>query len=223
MVTWSGRDRWTQKLKMKQQDNIVILANGLFPAGRQALDLLHAADLLICCDGAADKLIAYGLSPQVIIGDLDSLSGDIKKEYASILIQSDDQESNDLTKAVSYCIDRGYTRATILGATGIREDHSLGNISLMLEYYPRIEVQIISDYGMFFLVRSDEQVKSFIGEKISVFSIDNRVCVTSRGLKYPLKDLQLSNWYKATLNEAMGDSFSLQFESGTPVIVYKAW
>ena len=208
---------------MKREDKVVILANGLFPAGRQALDLLHAADLLICCDGAADKLVAYGLSPQVIIGDLDSLSGEIKKEYASILVQSDDQESNDLTKAVNYCIARGYSRATILGATGLREDHALGNISLMLEYYPRIEVKIISDYGMFFLVRSGERVKSCTGEKISLFSIDNRVCVTSRGLKFPLKDLQLSNWYKATLNEAKADSFSLQFESGTPIIVYKAW
>lgn len=208
---------------MNREDNVVILANGLFPAGPQALNLLHKADLLICCDGAADNLIAYGLLPQVIIGDLDSVSGEIKKEYASILIQSDDQESNDLTKAVIFCINKGYSRANILGATGIREDHTLGNISLMLEYYPRIEVKIISDYGVFFLVRSGEQVKSSIGEKISLFSIDNRVCVTSRGLKYPLKDLRLSNWYKATLNEAMADSFSLHFESETPIIVYKAW
>ena len=208
---------------MNREDKVVILANGLFPGGARALELLHAADLLICCDGAANKLIAYGLSPQLIVGDLDSLSSDIKKEYASILIQSDDQESNDLTKAVHYCIEKGYSRATILGATGMREDHALGNISLMLEYYPRIEVQIVSDYGKFFLVCSGEPVKSYVGEKVSLFSIDNRVCVTSRGLKYPLKDLQLSNWYRATLNEVRAESFTLHFESETPLIVYKAW
>ena len=167
--------------------------------------------------------MAYGLLPQAFVGDLDSLSGDIKKKYASILIQSDDQESNDLTKAVGYCIEKGYSKATILGATGMREDHALGNISLMLEYYPRMEVQIISDFGMFFLVCSGEPVKSCIGEKVSLFSIDNRVCVTSRGLKYPLKDLQLSNWYMATLNEAREESFTLYFESEIPIIAYKAW
>ena len=208
---------------MKADRKVVILANGLFPKAQQGLDLLKSADQLICCDGAADKLIASGMSPHVIVGDMDSVSDEVKELYASIIIHSDDQESNDLTKAVHYCIEKGYPSVFILGATGLREDHTLGNISLMMEYYPRIEVQIISDYGIFLLVSSGEQVQSFIGEKISFFSIDNRVCVSSTGLLYPLKDLRLSNWYRATLNEATADRFMLQFESDLPLIVYKAW
>jgi len=208
---------------MKAERKIVILAKGLFPTARQGLDLLKAADLLICCDGAADKLIDSGMSPHVIIGDMDSVSTEVREQYASIMIYSDDQESNDLTKAVHHCIDKGYPSVSILGATGLREDHTLGNISLMMEYYPRIEVQIISDYGIFFLAQSGEQVKTYAGEKISLFSIDNRVCVSSTGLKYPLNELQLSNWYRASLNEATADQFILNFESDLPLIVYKAW
>ena len=208
---------------MKPDPKIVILANGLFPTAQRGLDLLKAADLLICCDGAADKLIAKGMSPHVIIGDMDSLSTEVSELYASLMIQSDDQESNDLTKAVHYCIEEGYPSVTILGATGLREDHTLGNISLMMEYYPRIEVQIISDFGVFFLAQSGEQVPSFVGEKISFFSIDNRVRVSSTGLKYPLNDLQLSNWYRASLNEATANHFILNFESDLPLIVYRAW
>ncbi len=208
---------------MKADPKIVILANGLFPTAQRGLDLLKAADLLICCDGAADKLIAKGMSPHVIIGDMDSLSSEVSELYASLMIQSNDQESNDLTKAVHYCIEKGYPSVTILGATGLREDHTLGNISLMMEYYPRIEVQIISDFGVFFLTQSGEQVPTFVGEKISFFSIDNRVRVSSTGLKYPLNDLQLSNWYRASLNEATADHFILNFESDLPLIVYRAW
>ena len=208
---------------MKADRKVVILANGLFPTSQQVLDLLKAADLLICCDGAADKLIAKGMSPHVIIGDMDSLSSEVSELYASLMIQYDDQESNDLTKAVHYCIEEGYPSVTILGATGLREDHTLGNISLMMEYYPRIEVQIISDFGVFFLTQSGEQVPTFVGEKISFFSIDNRVRVSSTGLKYPLNDLQLSNWYRASLNEATANHFILNFESDLPLIVYKAW
>lgn len=208
---------------MKPDPKIVILANGLFPTAQRGLDLLKAADLLICCDGAADKLIAKGMSPHVIIGDMDSLSTEVSELYASLMIQSDDQESNDLTKAVHYCIEEGYPSVTILGATGLREDHTLGNISLMMEYYPRIEVQIISDFGVFFLAQSGEQIPTFVGEKISFFSIDNRVRVSSTGLKYPLNDLQLSNWYRASLNEATANHFILNFESDLPLIVYRAW
>lgn len=210
-------------MKLKAEHKIVIIANGLFPSGRQALDMLHTADQLICCDGAADKLIAYGLSPHVIVGDMDSVSEEVSDQYASIMISSDNQENNDLTKAVHYCIEKGYPSVSILGATGLREDHTLGNISLMLEYYPRIEVQIVSDYGMFFLVHSGEAVRSFVGEKISIFSIDNRVQISSSGLKYPLNELQLSKWYTATLNEATADSFTLKFESKQALIVYRAW
>jgi thiamine pyrophosphokinase len=159
----------------------------------------------------------------MIIGDMDSVSNEISEKYASIMIPSDDQESNDLTKAVHYCIEKGYSSVSILGATGLREDHTLGNISLMMEYYPRIEVEIVSDYGIFFLVQSGEKVKSFMGEKISVFSIDNRVRVTSSGLKYPLNDLKLSKWYTASLNEATADSFTLKSKSDHPLIVYRAW
>jgi thiamine pyrophosphokinase len=208
---------------VKTIPEIVIVANGLFPKGRQALKLLHAADQLICCDGAADKLIAYGLAPHVIVGDMDSVSPEVSSRYASIMHRSGDQENNDLTKAVHYCIEKGYPSVSILGATGLREDHTLGNISLMLEYHPRIEVQMLSDYGMFFLVRSGEKVKSFVGEKISVFSPDNSLRLTSSGLKYPLNDLQLSNWYRASLNEAISDSFTLHFDSKQALIVYRTW
>ena len=208
---------------MHRENKIVILANGLFPSGRQALELLEAAELLICCDGAADKLVGFGMSPHVIIGDMDSVSDEVKELYASIMIPSDDQESNDLTKAVHYCIEKGYPSVSILGATGLREDHTLGNISLMIEYFPHIEVQIISDFGMFYLVRSGEEVNSFPGELISLFSLDNSIRVSSRGLLYPLKDLQLSSWYTASLNEATADHFMLQFKSDLPLIVYKAW
>ncbi len=208
---------------MQAEPKVLILANGLFPTARQGLDLLRTVDLLICCDGGADKLIAYGMVPHVIVGDMDSVSDEVREQYASIVIHSDDQENNDLTKAVHYCIEKGYPTVTILGATGMREDHTLGNISLMLEYHPRIEVQIISDYGMFFLAQSGEQHPSSVGEKISLFSIDNKVRVSSTGLKYPLNDLQLSSWYRATLNEATADHFTLIFESDLPLIVYKAW
>lgn len=208
---------------MKKTGSAVILANGLFPSLPQGLDLLKQAELLICCDGAADKLIAYGLKPHHIIGDLDSVSDEIREQYAAVLIHSDDQDSNDLTKAVFYCIEKACPSVSILGATGLREDHTLGNISLMLEYAPRIDVQIISDFGIFFLVRSGEELTAYPGEKISFFSVDNRVCVTSKGLKYPLNQMQLSNWYTATLNEAVSDSFSLHFESDLPLIVYRAW
>lgn len=208
---------------MSESQAIVILAKGEFPTRGKALDLLRKAGKRICCDGAADRLLAAGLEPDVIIGDLDSLSEDSRHRFADRLIHVADQECNDLTKAVRYCHEQGYGVLHILGATGKREDHSLGNISLMCEYARLAEVRIISDYGEFFLVRSGEEVPSVPGEQFSIFSLDRHLRVSSEGLRYPLKDLEMSHWYTASLNEATGSSFRLHFQGGRNLIVYRVF
>jgi thiamine pyrophosphokinase len=63
------------------------------------------------------------------------------------------------------------------------------------------------------------EITSLPGQQISIFSIDPETAVTSNGLRYPLHSTKLSNWWFATLNEALGNSFSLEFNQGR-VIVY---
>jgi thiamine pyrophosphokinase len=206
---------------MGNEDNIVILANGRFPSATHCLKILDNAGIVICCDEAADNLLEYGRTPDVIIGDMDSISGETKKRYKEIVITIEEQETNDLTKAVNYCIGRNYKYIIILGATGLREDHALGNISLLLEYNKQIKARMISDFGEFSILKSGETVASYAGEEISLFSVDNNVRVRSEGLKYQLDNMRLHNWWRASLNEVTGNSFTLYFESETPLILYR--
>jgi thiamine pyrophosphokinase len=207
--------------KNPQGSGIVVLANGRFPTASHCLEILENASSIICCDEAADRFLEYGKVPDVIIGDLDSVSQETKDKFRDILIIRDDQETNDLTKAVTYCMEQKYPSVTILGATGIREDHTLGNISLLLEYNKHIEARIVSDYGEFSILKSGVTVSSHPGEKISFFSVDNQVRVTSAGLKYKLDNMQLHNWWRASLNEVEGETFTLHFDSDRPLILYR--
>ena len=200
---------------------IVILANGRFPDTKHCLEMLDNADVIICCDEAADSLLNYGKTPDVIIGDMDSISSENREKYSSRIIQIIEQETNDLTKAVNYCIEKDYKKVTILGATGLREDHTLGNISLLLEYNKKIEARMVTDYGEFRILRSGERVASYNGEQISFFSIDNTICVRSEGLKYKLDNLRLHNWWRASLNEVEAEEFILYFESKVPLIFFR--
>ena len=102
----------------------VILANGLFPTAEEPLRLLREARYVVCCDGAA----CHWLQCDAIVGDGDS----VPEELRNRLIQIDEQEDNDLTKATRYCLSKGMRRIVYLGATGRREDHTLGNISLIV-------------------------------------------------------------------------------------------
>jgi len=197
----------------------VILADGSFPVHEIPLGCLRDSERLICCDGSAGSLVRAGFEPMAIVGDLDSLENEIAEKYRDRLYCDEDQESNDLTKAVRWCSERGFNEIAIIGATGKREDHTLGNISLLAEYARQANVIMITDTGIFQPFLKSCRVPSFPGQQVSVFSIDPDTGITSSGLKYKLGGMKLHNWWRATLNEATGDSFELRFEGG-PLLVY---
>jgi thiamine pyrophosphokinase len=197
----------------------VILADGSFPEHEIPIDYLQSADRIICCDGSAESLIRAGMMPEAIVGDMDTIKKGTANRFSDRIYLDSDQETNDLTKAVNWCLQRNYRDIVILGATGKREDHTIGNISLLTEYVKEANVIMVTDTGIIRPFLNDCQVSSFPGQQVSIFSVDPETEITSEGLKYPLKNIKLKNWWTATLNEAVGKSFMLQFTRG-PVIVY---
>jgi thiamine pyrophosphokinase len=198
----------------------VILADGSFPEHEIPLGLLRNADHIICCDGSTENLIKAGMTPEAVVGDLDSLGKELAERFSDRLFKDESQETNDLTKAVSWCIKRGFRKIIILGATGKREDHTIGNISLLAEFSREINVTIVTDTGTLIPLYESSEIASFPGQQVSVFSLDPEAEISSKGLKYELQRLKLHSWWRATLNEATGSSFGLLFEGG-PLIIYQ--
>lgn len=198
----------------------VILANGVFPFHEIPLSILEKAKYIVCCDGAIDNLAKTNINPQAIVGDCDSLSDENKAKYAAILHQDSDQETNDLTKSVNFCVKQGIEDIIILGATGYREDHTLANISLLAEYMDIVRVEIISNYGVFTPISSPSQFESYEGQQVSIFSIEQGA-LTSHQLKYPITNRSFNKWWQGTLNESAANSFILETLAKT--IVYRAF
>ena len=189
----------------------VIVADGTFPQHQIPLGYLKNAKRIICCDGSAQNLILAGMIPEAIVGDLDSLNDDLAKRFADRIFLDESQETNDLTKAVTWCSKMGYKDIVIVGATGKREDHTIGNISLLAEYIKYLNVIMVTDTGILRSFLESSQIPSFPGQQVSIFSIDPETEVTSHGLLYPLTRTKIKNWWFATLNESLGESFSLEF------------
>lgn len=185
----------------------VILANGEYPTHELPLRILSESAFVVCCDGAANEYIARGHTPDVIIGDGDSLSPDNKIRFAPIMLQIADQETNDQTKAVQYLQSKGYRKIAIVGATGKREDHTLGNISLLIDYMKiGIEVRTFTDYGVFIPVKDSQTFASHAGQQVSILNFGAKG-LKGEGLVYPLSDF--SNWWQGTLNEATSNEFTI--------------
>lgn len=199
----------------------VVVANGSFPQTAGPLELLKSAPAIIACDGAVQNLHERGLEPTAIVGDLDSIPQEMLRLYADRIHTVEDQEINDLTKAVRFAHAAGYRKLLILGATGLREDHTLGNISLLMDYAPLFEqVEMLSDYGHFIPVQQTTTLPSTPGQQISIFSMYPCGEITTEGLRWPITRRRLTAWWQGSLNEALRNEFTLTLSPEARVIVY---
>ena len=197
----------------------IILADGAFPQHSIPLAFMEKAGRIVCCDGSVSNLLAYGLNPDYIVGDLDSIPEELKIRFSSVLHHDPDQETNDLTKAVQFCRNHNWNEITILGATGKREDHSIGNLSLLIDYAENIRVQMLSDYGSFVPQLADSAgYESYPGEQVSIFSFDADARFVSTNLRYPLDNRCLTSWWQGTLNESETGSFTIHKDKGKALI-----
>lgn len=206
---------------MKVLYDCVIVANGSFPQTAWPLELLKTTPVIIACDGAVQNLHERGLIPTAIVGDLDSIPRAMLQLYADRIHVVKDQEINDLTKAVRFAHSSSYQKVLILGATGLREDHTLGNISLLADYAPLFEtVEMISDYGRFIPVLQTATLPSIPGQQISLFSMYPCGEITTEGLRWPITRRQLTSWWQGSLNEALGTEFTLTLSPDARLIAY---
>ena len=203
-------------------DSVVILAKGDYPTHPIPLRILKDSKTIICCDGAVNNLETIGKAPDFIIGDMDSISPDLKDKYSDIIISMSDQAENDLRKAISWAEENDVTKATILGASGKRDDHSLANIFILLQHPSKLEMTIYTDYGKFSVVKGEQKFDSFKGQQVSLFSADQNIEITSTYLKYNLNYKRLSNLYCGSLNQSLNEVFTLSISHGK-ILVYQVF
>ena len=205
----------------------VIVGNGQFPKKEYPLYLLESADYVVCCDGALDTYLRHFSGrnlrrPDVVVGDMDSLSKKTAERFRDIAVKIDEQETNDQSKAFHYILEHFPDVDTIhiLGATGKREDHTIGNLSLLMEYAREmrrqdcgrtVSVDIVSDWSTAFAITDTCTLDVGEGRSVSIICPDNSLNIKSEGLIWPTGNVVFDNLWQATLNRASADRISLTF------------
>ncbi|MGM9705817.1 MAG: thiamine diphosphokinase [Prevotella sp.] len=186
----------------------VILCDGDFPRHLIPRGILARAAFLCCCDDAGRRAMDEGLTPDVIVGDCDTMSPEFYDRHRSIICRMDEQDDNDQTKATRYCISRGFKHIAYLGATGRREDHTLANISLLSRYMRemRLSPVMITDHGCFVPASGHSAFATFARQQVSIFNVS---CTTLSGKGLRWQPYTYSALWQGTLNEATGDMVDL--------------
>ena len=188
----------------------VILADGDFPTNAIPLGILNKAKYLVCCDGAGAKAIEHGIMPTAVVGDGDSLSLSVREILGERLHIVTEQDYNDLTKATRFVLANipGAKNIAYLATTGKREDHTLGNISLMAFYAEEFGITptLVTDHGSFSVACGKQKFESFEGQQVSIFNLS---CSLLSGTGFRWQPYAYKMLWQGTLNEAVGNEVEI--------------
>lgn len=171
----------------------IIIANGYVENSEASRAQTWSHDLVICADGGAQHALALGLIPDVVIGDLDSLDGDLwtrlESEGCQILVHPTRKDETDLELALRYAVDHEVDEILILGALGGRMDQTLANVLLLaLPDLERVKTRIVAGDQEVFLIRDQDFIRGQIGDTVSLLPIaGDATGITTEGLEYRLQ------------------------------------
>ena len=177
----------------------VIFANGNFNTSASVLSSLRKDDLLIAADGGAKFYIAVGLWPNIVIGDMDSLSPsmiqDLKNHGSQMIEYSPDKDQTDLELALTYAVQQGADEILLLGLLGGRLDQSMANILLLTRNeWKDLNIVVSNEPDTAYLMHDNDTVsiQGQPGDIVSLIPLSEVVTnVTTLGLRWKLDQAKL--------------------------------
>lgn len=207
----------TRLTRKKNNRKALVICNGDVLSKRAMAPLLKGRPFIVCADGGANKARRLGVHPDVIIGDLDSITSETSAFFSSVMtLQNADQESTDLEKALTYLVKHRFRQAVVVGATGGRPDHSLANLSILKKYHKKIEIVFTDQFCDTLIIRDKIIIKAAVGSVVSLMPLGRCEGIATVGLKYPLHREALELGIReGTSNEVVSSPVKISVKQGS--------
>ncbi len=171
-------------------------------------DLANDA-LVIGADGGGERLLAAGIEPDVVVGDLDSLSAVAQKQFSDRLVRDSAPDSSDLEKAVAWARTEGADDIVVIGWSGGRLDHTLAALALAFE-----GVQLHDDRFLVTAVAGSAEITAQPGTLFSLMALPEAV-VSVGGARWNLEQEPLTMGARGMHNEvAAGGRVQVECHTG---------
>ncbi len=211
----------TEKIKMSR---IIIFANGDLPDLEKARALLYEGDYIIAADGGTRHILALGMMPNLLIGDLDSVTKEeiekIQQNNVEIILFPRDKNETDLELAIQHALTLNPEQVIIAGALGGRLDQTLGNIALISASFI---LRLDDGIEEVFFCHNNCEIKGKSGDIVSLIPWQGEVAgIVTTGLKWPLQSETLyPQKTQGISNEMLGDIASVKIKSGLLLIIHR--
>lgn len=181
-------------------------------------------DYVIAADRGFDSLMAYGVNPDLAVGDFDSLGH--TPNHPNVIRLPAEKDDTDMVYALRKGLELGYRRFILLGGVGGRLEHTLGNLQLLdwLALHgaqgflagEKTAATCIRDGGMIAFPAS-------MTGYLSAFCNSGRAeGVNLEGLKYPLTDYTLTGDFPLGVsNQFLGEEARVSVKKGSLILVWE--
>ncbi len=194
---------------------VLVFANGTPPSRARVQPFLHDSSLIVAADGGANALGQLGLSPDFVVGDLDSLSPDARGKFPRAqFVERADQNKTDLEKTLTFCLEKGATEIVVFGATGRRLDHELANLGILQHVSRQAQVTLVDDHFWVRVVRGSFSFPCKPGRLISLIALQLAEGVSVQGVQFPLQNARLDFGGRGVSNVATAEQVSIQIKKG---------
>lgn len=179
---------------------------------------------IIAADSGYNTVKRMGITPNVILGDFDSLGGKPDcPDCCEIITAAAEKDDTDTMLAVKTALDRGFTDISIVGGLGGRLDHTFANIQTL--------AYILRNGGFGRLIGENDIVELLNkgeyscarreGMYISLFAYGEAATLTSRGTKYDLTEHRLDNTFPLGVsNEIIGENCVISVHKGQLLVIF---
>lgn len=183
---------------------------------------LRGDDFVICADSGLRHAERLNITPDLVIGDFDSL-GKIPDGIESVITLPCEKDVTDTYAAAEKAVESGATEVLIFGAVGTRLDHTFGNIAT-LEYLRENNVfaHIIDSHNEIMLIKNEKvTVNKDKGTFLSLIPLDYELSgVTLSGVKYPLENARVFRSKTLTIsNEITADLAEISVKNGSALVI----
>lgn len=172
----------------------VVVANGEIEGNDLLASKIGPDTMIVCADGGTANALALGLRPHVVVGDIDSISAELRRELevngVEFVIHTPQKDETDTELALRYCVAHGAESILFVGALGGRLDHALANLSLLAEpTWRSIPVRIIDGRATIELCSARCDISGRAGDVVSLLPWGGDTKgVSTEGLEYPLNN-----------------------------------
>lgn len=179
---------------------------------------LKGYECIVAADSGYDHLSQIGITPNILIGDLDSISA-VPKDVEIIKYPSK-KDVTDFSICLEYCLGKKLSDVDVYCAWGNRADHSLASVFTMLEYHKQgMNIRIISEKSEMFFVNNKHVLPRHDGY-VSIFPLDCDAEVSLTGFEYPLNNYLMKSCSPLGVSNSIVENFGeISVKSGSVLVI----